>query len=180
MITKRDAQVINFVEQYKAARTSTLAMFYPSYQVAARRLAAIISAGELKRERDGWSAEYYYYIKKPKQLRHALTVTDFYRELSKQATIKKFIVEPVLGAIRPDAVIGFVQDGQSKLALLEVELSNKGFDADKYQRFDWQKHFPVKPELIIVTDKKVSKLDYKMQIISTDFADKKSAPAVNP
>lgn len=167
MITKRDAQAIKFVEQYKAARTSTLASFYPSYQVAARRLAEIVAQGELKRERDGWSAEYCYYIKKPKQLRHALTVTDFYRELSRQAEIKKFIVEPALGGIRPDAVIGFVQDGQNKLALLEVELSNKGFDADKYARFDWQRHFPVKPDLFVVTDKKVPKLDYNTHVINT-------------
>lgn len=167
MIMKRDAQVIKFVEQYKAARTSTLVMFYPSYQVAARRLSAIVEAGELRRERDGWNGEYIYYIKKPKQLRHALTVTDFYRELSKQAEIKKFIVEPALGNIRPDAVIGFVQGGQSKLALLEVELSNKGFDADKYSRFDWQRHFPVKPDLFVVTDKKVPKLDYNTHVFNT-------------
>ena len=169
MITKRDAQAIKYTEQYKVARTSTLAMFYPSYRVAARRLTAIAEAGELKRERDGWSNEYIYYLKKPKQMRHALTVTDFYREFAKQAEIVKFVLEPELGGIRPDAAIGFTVGGKSRLALLEVELSNKGFDAEKYARFDWQKHFPLKPEIYIVTDKNVPKLDYKTLKIGTNL-----------
>jgi len=169
MITKRDAQVINFVNQYKVAKTSTLAMFYSSYQVTTRRLSAIIETGELHRERDGWSSEYIYYIKKPKQIRHALTITDFYRELSKQVEIKKYIVEPELGSIRPDAVIGFTANGKSHLALLEVELCHKGFNVEKYADWDWKKHFPVKPELFIVSDGRIPKMDYQTYIIGTDL-----------
>lgn len=154
MITKRDAQVIDFVERYKIARTSTLVTFYPSYQVAARRLAAIVKTGELRRERDGWSAEYTYYIKRPKQYRHSLLVTDYYCYLAKRATIVKFVIEPQLSDIRPDAIIGYVQNGKNHLALLEVEISNKGFDCNKYKQFDWQDHFPLRPELIVITDHK--------------------------
>lgn len=171
MITKRDAQVINFISDYKVARTSTIAsLFYTSYQVAARRLVALVSSGELQRERDGWSAEYVYYIKKPKQIRHALTVTDFYCALSKQTKIAKFIIEPKLGNVRPDAVVGFSVNGINRLALLEVELSNKGFDSAKYARFDWQKYFPVRPELFIITTHKPPTIaDYNSMVINTDL-----------
>ena len=172
MITKRDSQVINFLNQYKIARTSTLEfLFYPSYQVAARRLSAITKSEEIKRERDGWSSDYIYYIKKPKQIRHSLMVTDFYREFSKLVEIKKFIIEPNLGSIRPDAIIGFIKEDQSRLVLLEVELSHKGFDAQKYDKWDWQKYFPIKPDIIIITDYKIPQLDYKTHIINTDLKD---------
>ena len=78
-------------------------------------------------------------------------------------------VEHQYGNVRPDAVVGFSKDGINRLALLEVELSSKGFDAEKYARFDWQKFFPVKPELFVVTDKKVPPMDYKTLVISTDL-----------
>jgi hypothetical protein len=126
MITRRDQEVIGFLQSFKAAKTSTVCeMLYGSYRVCARRLCKMIKEGAIKRERDGWSTEYVYFIKRPKQMRHALLLTDFYRELHKIADIKKFIPEPTLGNIRPDAVVGFVHNGKSRLALVEVKSATK-------------------------------------------------------
>lgn len=72
----------------------------------------------------------------------------------------RFVLEPQYVNIRPDAIIGFISNGVKRLALLEVELSNKGFNAEKYNKY-WQKHFPVKPELIIISDHKTPEVDYK-------------------
>lgn len=170
MITGRDASVIEFVDMVKVAKTSTLSsLFYPSYTVAARRLSEIARSGELERDRDGWSSEYIYYRRKPKQIRHALALSDFYRELSKQAEIKKFIVEPTLGDIRPDAVVGFIASDRERIALVEIELSNKGFDYHKYASFGWQKFFPWQPELIVVTNQDIRNTGYKTLAIKLDM-----------
>lgn len=171
MITQRDAQMMHFIGQFKAAHTSTIQeLFYPSYRVTAYRLKTAIDAGELKRDRDGWSGEYLYYIKKPKQLRHALLLTDFYRELHKAAKIIKFIPEPQIGNVRPDAVAGFSIDGYNRLAFIEVEISHKGFNAEKYERLNWQQHFPVRPEIIAITNAEASVPGYKVMSVNTEFS----------
>ncbi|MFA6851461.1 MAG: hypothetical protein WCS30_14050 [Selenomonadaceae bacterium] len=171
MITKRDSDVIQFVEKMKIAKTSTLTPFYPSYKVSSRRLSTIVKNGELKRDRDGWSSEYLYYRSRPKQLRHALILSDFYRELASCVNVKKFIVEPVLGSIRPDAVAGYVKGGKEYIALVEVEISHKGFDAEKYEAFNWMNFFPVEPILIVISDFKIPEAKFKTIIVRTDFKD---------
>jgi len=166
MITRRDQDVIKILDRFKAAKTSTICeLFYGSYRVCTRRLSKLTQEGVIKRERDGWSSEYIYYIKRPKQMRHSILLTDFYRELHKIADIKKFIPEPVFSNIRPDAVVGFVL-GRSRLALVEVEISNKGFDRKKYDAFDWTKYFPVEPELIVISDRK-AETRFKTTVVST-------------
>lgn len=172
MVTKRDAQVLQFITDLKVAKTSTLQeIFFPSYLMTARRLNILTRIGEIQRERDGWSSEYVYYINKqrPKQFRHALLLSDFYRELHKIAEIKKFKAEPNLGDIRPDAIIGFNLNGTNRLALVEIEISNKGFNYAKYDKFDWKEFFPVEPEIIIVSDKKLSDTKFKTTVIKTDM-----------
>jgi len=128
-----------------------------------------VESHELRRERDGWSSEYVYFVSKPKQFRHALLLTDFYTILHKQAEIKKFIIEPKLDNIRPDAIAGYVKNGQSHIAFVEVEISNKGFDAAKYRAFDWHRHFPIQPELIVITDHTVQSTGYATIAVPTDL-----------
>jgi hypothetical protein len=169
MITRRDQEVISFLQSFKAAKTSTVCqLFYGSYRVCARRLCKMTQESTIKRERDGWSAEYVYFIKRPKQMRHALLLTDFYRELHKIADIKRFIPEPTLGSVRPDAAVGFIHNGKSRLALVEVEVSNKGFDRKKYDAFDWAKYFPVEPEVIVISDRK-AETRFKTTVLNTSL-----------
>lgn len=171
MITRRDSQVISFFDDcgFKAARTSTLReLFYPSYSVATTRLKSLVDVRELQRERDGWCNEYVYYRKKPKQLRHAVLLTDFYRELCFVADVKKFKPEPSYENIRPDAVVGFEINGQKRIALIEVKISNNQ-DEKKYESFNWSSYFPVQPELILITDKSVNITGYHVTIINTEM-----------
>ena len=134
MITTRDLKVVDFVETYKVAHTSTLAkVFFTSDTLYYKRLQEICKNGLLKRYRDSVSNEYIYFKKPPKQLAHSLLVTDFYRELHmKSDEIVNFKIEPVMVSIRSDAVFGYKYNGRNYLGLLEVEISHKGFDYGKY------------------------------------------------
>lgn len=170
MLTKRDIMVIDFLDEFKVASSDTLQeLFFPSVRVAQRRLSAIAEAGYINRSRDGFGSAYIYYLKKPKQLRHSLTLTDFYREAHKVVDVCKFIKEPALGSVIPDGLIAFESNQRKRLAFVEVELSNKGFDVDKYNAFDWKHHFPVEPELIVISDKKIPQCRLNTLLIDTAF-----------
>ena len=176
MITSRDFNVIEFVKEVKVASTSTVAqLFFPSIRTAEIRLKEICNANLLKRSRDCVSNEYVYFSARPKQFRHSLLVSDFYRELSKVSVVHGFRIEPTYENMRPDAVFGF-QIGEKKyLGLLEVEISNKGLDLFKYNKLysndNFKKFFPTMPVIFIVSDlKSVPPTPYKAVLVDTKFS----------
>jgi len=169
LITERDKEIIKFINEFKVAHTSTLQkLFYTSDRVARRRLSTIVEHGDLKRERYYISEEYLYYIKKPKQMRHSLLLTDFYRDIYNIVEVKYFKNEVILDNIRPDALMGYKYKDKYYIAFIEVEISNKGFDIDKYKRFyiteQYKKYFPIFPLIIAITDKNISE-HKKLKII---------------
>jgi hypothetical protein len=175
MLTTRDLEVADFISEFKIARTSTIQeLFYPSLRVTQRRLEALCQERELHRYRDSISSEYLYYKTRPKQLKHSLLVTDFYRELNKITKIHKFVTEVNCGSIRPDAIIGY-ETSKKHIATLEIELSNKGFDVYKYEAFyssgEYKTYFPVLPLIIAVTDKPVPSSVLKILVVKTDLSD---------
>jgi hypothetical protein len=163
MITQRDIQVVDFLETYKAATSSTLIqLFYPSVSVGCRRLTALTTAGAVKRERGNVSIQYIYYIKRPAQLRHCVALTTFYAGFCKQYKVVHFKKEPTIGNIRPDAMIGYIDNDVEAVAFVEVELSNKGIDIAKYKAFEQlgcKKYFDTMPKIIVVTDKNYETCD---------------------
>ena len=169
MITRRDDKVIAFLDEFKAAHTQTIhELFYPSYSVAARRLRVLLEAGEVSRVRDGWNSEFIYYRRKPKQIRHAVLLTDFLREFRKVANVVKFKPEPVYDKIRPDAVAGFELRGKKRVALIEVKISNND-DLQKYQSFDCREHFPVQPYIFLISDLPSNFSGYKVISIKSNL-----------
>lgn len=175
MITERDYKVVEFLETYKIAATSTIAkLFYPSIRVAQNRLTELVEHKLIKRDRLSITNEYTYYIKKPKQIRHALAITDFYRELASIAIVNLFVIERNYHNIRPDAIFGYHFCGQDKLGILEVELSNKTFDFSKYADKNLFDDLGVKPVIIINTDKKIKPpkdFPYRVEIINLRYSD---------
>jgi len=159
MLTTRDLEIVDFLNEYKIASTTTIAeLFFPSIWACYKRLQVLTKNKVIKRVRDSINNEYLYYSKRlPKQLKHALLVTDFYRELHKKAEIISFKKEPLLDDIRPDAMFAYKYKEKNYLGLLEIEISNKGFDYGKYERFystqNYKNHFPVMPIVFIVGDK---------------------------
>lgn len=175
-LTSRDLDVIEFVTEYKVASTSTIAeVFFPSKISCYRRLQVLNSNKELNRIRDNINSEYIYFKKRPKQFRHSLLVSEFYRELHKKGEIISFKIEPTMGNIRPDAVFGYTYHTKTYLGLLEVEISNKGFNHGKYEKFyssgEYKNYLPVMPTVFILSDKvklpETSDINYVL--ISTDF-----------
>lgn len=136
MLTNRDFEVIDFLSTYKVASTTVIQyFFFPSLSACQKRLLKLINDKQIKRARDSVTNEYFYYIKKPKQINHSLKVIELYMELSKKFEIIHFKIEPKIGSIRPDAIFGYKENGRPKIGMLEVELSNKEFDCKKYEYF---------------------------------------------
>lgn len=182
MITTRDLKIVDFLTDYKIASTSTIAeIFFPSKVACYKRLQVLSEHNTVKRIRDSINNEYLYYKKLPKQLKHSLLVTDFYRELHISTEVINFKIEPVMGDIRPDAVFGYKYKGKTFVGLLEVEISHKGFNYAKYERFynsEIYKNFlPVMPTVFVVGDsiKIPSDVKVKYVIIKTDFINMKGA-----
>ena len=159
--------VIEFIQNYKIARASTLIeLFYKNPIVGRRRLTELVRLKELKRERPNNTSEFYYFIKKPKQIIHSILVTDFYAFLNKYSKIEKFKIEVDCGSIRPDAVFIYEKDGRRLPGFLEVEISNKGFDYAKYERYIRAREYEQKFHIIptIWTVKKI--IGFKDNIIN--------------
>lgn len=176
MLTTRDYEIIDFVKEFKVADTNTISsLFFPSKSACQKRLKAMHDAKVLKRARDSLNDCYIYFHRPPKQLRHSLLVSKFYKILFECSTVIKFTVEPIYGDIRPDAAFVYTINSITRLGLLEVELSNKGFDWVKYDRFfshdNYKKYMTVKPILFIVSDKVALResLPCEVRILKTNF-----------
>ncbi len=174
MITKRDQRVIEYIEKFKVATTDTIAeLFYPSIKVAQRRLREIAESKLLKRDRDHFTAQYYYYTKKNNQLRHSLLLTDFYRELNKIATIEHFDNEFVIGELRADGLVVYKINGTAYVAFVEVQIANTPVDIAKYEKLHksttYKNFFPVFPLIIAITNKKIPSTNLKVIQVNEDI-----------
>lgn len=160
MLTTRDFEVVEFVRQFKIADTDTIAaLFFPSRDACYKRLRQLVVANHLARYRDSMNNQYLYYVKPPKQLRHSLLVSRFYGSLASMSSVAKFSIEPRCGQIRPDAAFIYDSGHGPQVGLLEVEISNKGFDWGKYERFfasnDYLQYMTALPAVYVVSDKPV-------------------------
>jgi hypothetical protein len=119
--------------------------------------------------------DYLYYIKRPYGVMHDFLCTEFYRELSIHSKVLQFAIDRQLGKIRPDAIFAFKIGDRQCLGCLEVELSHKGFDFDKYEEFyktgAFKEFFPVMPTVYIVGKVKPPKSMIKYVVIKPDMSD---------
>lgn len=176
MLTSRDFEVIDFIKQFKVASTPTIAKtFFPSLSACQKRLKILYGEKKLQRARDSLNDHYIYFVRQPKQLRHSLHVTDFYGKLLDCCSVLKFNIEPAYGDIRPDGAFVYQHNGKNYVGLLEVELSNKGFDYYKYERFfssgDYKKYMTAIPTVFIMGDHvKDRSTSYIKVIIRSDLS----------
>jgi hypothetical protein len=159
MLTDRDYEVVQFVkDHFKIIRASTLIkLCFPSYRVGAYRLSAICEEKELKRERVYRNQEFLYFYKKPESIPHWLLIPDFYLWLKQKYTIEEFKTKDIMKkGLCPDAEFMWRENGNSYFGMLEVELSNKGFDSKKYVNYymskEYEKNYPYcMPEIFLIT-----------------------------
>lgn len=168
MLQERDNRVIDFIEEFKVARTSTIyELFFKnvSLRYCRKRLAKLCEYKELKREKNHISDEYIYYIQKPKHLKHELLLTDFYRELNKIVNIIGFKCTYSIGSIIADGLVGYKLKNTKGviIAFVEIQTRNNPVDIEKYEKLfysnEWVKEFESFPKVIAITNKKVKKVE---------------------
>lgn len=178
IVTERDKKVLNFIEKFNVATTDTIQeLFYPSIRVAQHRLKLMYDNKLLKRERDHFTSQYMYYIRKPKQLRHDLLLTDFYREMNRLTDIELFEKEFTIDNVRPDGLIAYRYKGKSYIACIEVQIANIALDVEKYEKLfksgKYKKYFPVFPLVYAITNKKIPYTELKIIRVNEDMSNLK-------
>lgn len=159
MINDVDCKVLQFIDEFKVARFKTLSsLYYSSDNTARRRLKQLVDCKELKRDRHSFIDEYIYFKKQGKQMTHDLLLTDYYYELNNRTKIAAFYKEfTKIDGIRPDAFVAYTESYQNKLAFIEIEISNKGLDLEKYYRAytlgDYRRVLPAFPKIVVITNK---------------------------
>jgi len=175
IVTDRDRKVIDFLNTFKVATTDTIQeLFYPSLRVAQKRLKLMYDNKLIKRERDHFTAQYIYYIRKPKQLRHDLLLTNFYKEMNQLVKIEVFEKEIPIGDIRPDGLIAYRHKKKGFIACIEVQIANKPLDVEKYEKLyrsgRYKKYFPVFPLVYAITNKKIPDTELKIIRVNEDMS----------
>lgn len=159
-ITNRDIQIIEFIKEFKVASTTTIArLFFPSLTTAERRLKKLCEAKKLHRNRDDVISEYYYYIKQPTNLKHALVIADVYSQIKMKHHIIKYKREYEIkyrrNIIRVDLMMILKIDNRIVPLLIEIDLCKKY--KDKYSEYInskyYQQMFAVKPEVLVISDR---------------------------
>lgn len=178
IVTDRDRKVIDFLNTFKVATTDTIQeLFYPSLRVAQKRLKLMYENKLLKRTRDNFTSQYCYYIKKPKQMRHCLLLTDFYREMNRLTDIELFEKEITIDNIRPDGLIAYKYKKKGFIACIEVQISNEPLDVEKYEKLfksgKYKKYFPVFPLVYAITDRKILYTELKIIRVNEDMSNLK-------
>lgn len=178
ILTRRDLDIINFLEEYRIASTSTLQyLFFPSLRSCQIRLKTLYENKKINRARLTMNNDYIYYVKKPYGITHDLLVTEFYRELMKNSTVLNWAIQRKIGNIIPDAIFAFKIGDRQRLGVLEVEISHKGFDFEKYETMyrtgAYKEFFPIFPTVYVVGKNiktpKISQIKYV--VIKTDLSD---------
>ena len=160
ILTERDNQIIDFLTQYKCATTSTISnlFFNVSRRPTTRRLKHLKEHGFIKSSQEFVSIEQVHYInKKPTQLKHSCICSEFVSKMKIENNVLKDKSEFKIGNIRSDLLI--ITD-TPKIYFVEV-CNTKPFDLNKYLKLkksmEWKKVFPVFPDIIVISDKKVNK-----------------------
>lgn len=175
IITKRDKNVLRFIENHKAITVKQAEkIFYKNNEVSRRRLKYMEENNVLKSYDYKVNRKERAYYSQKKLSSHDLLVLDFYSELiASGSKILNFIKQPryLNDLIRPDALIQFEYKSNIYLQLIEVDLTHYTSN-DKMQLYEklykegeLQKEFNgVFPDLIVlrktITTKYLSKNFY--------------------
>lgn len=178
MITKRDQDILNFIEEFHAATSSQINRLFfanTSYRYGLKRLHYLYSQGFIHRRRSTINNDYAYYINNKsllQQLHHDLIRAELYSHINNTFKVLQWNNEAPVSSIRPDALCYIENHGIVFPVLVEVHLNNK-FNFDKYKGIDFVNLFGVPPRVLICTDRKVtiqSMQGIKFKVIGFDMA----------
>jgi hypothetical protein len=181
MITKRDQNILNFIEDFHIATARQIySVFFAntSYRYCNTRLLYMYNQGFIKRTRSTIDNSFAYYInKKPVQTHHDLIRTQIYVLLNQYYKVEAWKNEYTIENIRPDSFC-LINDHDILFPIfIEVHLNNK-FNFDKYTNLakttDLKYAFGLMPRVIIVTDRDIvapSKSEIKYKIVNYETTD---------
>ena len=160
ILTDRDNQIIEFLETYKIANTSTIAniFFNGSKRPCSRRLKHLKEHGFINSTQEFVCLEMVYYIgRKPTQIKHSTIVSSFIGKLCEyNIEILKTKVEFKIDNIRSDLLLVCKIDGEIKIFFIEV-CNTKKFDLNKYIKLKnnnrWKEYFPFFPSIVVISNK---------------------------
>lgn len=157
MITKRDQDILNFLQDFHIATSAQLhRLFFPtaSPRYSRKRLRYLADCGYIKRARSTIDNSHAYYVdKKPVQMHHDLIRAELYTAIRSRFDLLEWNNEAPVSHIRPDALAYIKSAGIVFPIMVEVHLNNK-FDFDKY-KMDFRPIFGISPRVIICTDREV-------------------------
>lgn len=143
MITKRDREVIKWIEDHRAVTVNqaTYMYFNGGYEQCRRRLKQLEDRKILKSYTSKNLSQKVYYQEK-KISDHDILVYDFIKEIKiLGACVNKFIFQPnyCKGLLRPDAYVEFVYNKNLYMVILEVDL-NHHTGTKKFQMYEYLYH----------------------------------------
>lgn len=173
-MTDRDFQIIEFIKEFKAVKASTIArLYFPSLATAERRLKKLCEIKKLHRNRDTIISEYYYYIKRPTNIKHSLVMADVYSLIKTRYPIIKYKREYEIKyrniTLRTDLMMVLKINNKPIPLLIEVDLTKAYKDkySDYISKNYYQQKFGVKPEVIVISDRTPkSKIDINWRKLS--------------
>lgn len=174
MITKRDQDVLNFLEEFHIGTSIQIHNLFfsnTSLRYSRKRLQYLYENGLIKRTKSLIDNSNAYYIdKKPSQVHHDLIRAQVYTAMKRQYNLLDWANEAPVSSIRPDALCYIDSHGIVFPVMVEIHLNNK-FDFDKYKGIDFRALFGILPRVLIVTDRHVTipQIGIKFKVISLDM-----------
>lgn len=163
MITKRDQDVINFIEEFHISTSNQIhRLFFKdiSIRYSRSRLDYLYKEKFIKRTRSTIDNCHAYYIhKKPVQMHHDLIRSELYSRLKNLYNVLEWNNEQPIVNIRPDATC-FINDHNIIFPVfIEIHLNNK-FNFEKYEELvknnDMKAIFGIIPRVLICTDRDIT------------------------
>lgn len=175
VLTKRDDEIIKFLQEYKCATTSTIAQifFNNSKRPTTRRLKLLREHNLITSSQEFVCLEQVHYLnKKPKQLKHTIIETNFIAKLyQNNIEILKLKKEFKIGFVRCDLLMVCKINNKNFIYFIEV-CNTKPFDINKYIKLKdsnlWKEYFPVFPSIIVISDKTIN-ITKALDIIKIDL-----------
>lgn len=169
-LTERDLKIKEFLKDVVVADTETIHNIFfsnASLRTCQARLKLLVDNKVIRAFREDIFSQNIYYLKKPSSYKHKIVFSKLLGKLHKEnIEVLKYVTPLKVGNIIADGFIAVNVDGENKIYFVEVELT-KYFNTKKYIDLyysrKYKEKFPVMPDILVISDKKVNK-DTKLNI----------------